>query len=106
MVVIAFGCGVNTSLCPTCWQQPGSGFGGWRSAWRTTTCIGPVVGPTLTRTCVTVPLPAGTNRVCAVVGPTEIVVHVQDWAWVGTSSTAPGTNGDGIGQTEQSKGTF
>src|SRR5690242_4100092 len=68
--------------------------------------MGPVVGPTFTRTCVTVPLPAGTSRLCAYVGPTEIVVHVHDWACVGTSSTAPGTNGDGIGQTEQSKGTF
>src|SRR5262249_43419622 len=68
--------------------------------------MGPVVGPIFTRTWVTVPLPAGTRRLFVYVGPTAYLHHVHDWACVGTSWRAPGTNGDGMGQTEQSNATF
>src|SRR3954468_21837048 len=63
-VVMALGAGVNTWLSWIAWQQayvgwPGSPGLSLRRACSTTTCIGPVVGPTRTRTREITPLPIG-----------------------------------------------
>ncbi|MGO9975390.1 MAG: hypothetical protein ACLP01_21835 [Solirubrobacteraceae bacterium] len=67
-VLIALAAGVNTALSPTSVQQlmlkwtsgvPTSS--GWNSACMITTCIGPVIAPTLIITWVIVPSPLGGN---------------------------------------------
>ena len=104
IVVTAFGVGVNTCVRATSVQHTG----GWvekksRNARMTTTCIGPVCGPTRTLTEFTVPAIGATNVPCWRFAAEPTFIHVHVLKPLG-STVKPGENaGGGPGSTVQSK---
>ena len=82
-VVIEFACGVNVWLRATGKQHASFGRPGVAvfsySARITTTCIGPVVAPTATRTWVTVPVPGGSSEMFA---PPAADTSPGDGTWI------------------------
>jgi hypothetical protein len=82
--VIWFAAGVKIGLALIPLQQVYVGWPGLeglfaRSASSTTTCIGPVTGPTLTRTLVMIPRPAGGNAVSPVARFMELKEQLANW---------------------------
>src|SRR4051812_17228459 len=75
--------GVKIRLRATGKQQASSGWPGWRvlryRALMTTTRIGPVLGPTATRTLVTTPRPTGGASVMLRLGNTASSAGVGMW---------------------------
>ena len=90
IVVTAFGVGVNGGVRATSVQHTGDAVEKKsRNARITTTCIGPVTGPTRTLTCVTVPATGATNVPACRFATDPTFIHVHVGALLG-STVNPG----------------
>jgi hypothetical protein len=86
-VVTALGAGVNTGVRPTSVQHTGEAVEeASRNARMTTTCIGPVSGPTRTAIRVTVPATGTRNVPCWGFATVPTTTHVQVGWPLGTST--------------------
>jgi hypothetical protein len=106
IVVTALGVGAKTGVRPTSVQQMGEAVElASRNARMTTTCIGPVSGPTRTAIRVTVPATGTRNVPCCGLAtvPTLIQVHV---GWPLGRMTTPLPKAFGTGSAVQSKATL